>query len=298
MVLEGLSIFRDLGDVRAVGWCLCLLGQVAWSLGDYLGADRFLEESLANYRQVGDGPGESWVMDWTANIRLDEGQLEEAERLFRTAFENAGGDNAGVTPRAWNHFHRGLVHLAKGQREEGRGEMEKAFTLFTELKDPHGLDHTMLHLARIHCLEGKPEKAQPLIAKVLETAFASRLLPVLIETLTVIARYENAMGKDTQALAFLLMALHHPACRQATKDGVKEFYREIESRFPPEEVEGALRWAKASRLEIVVADWLAAHEAVAFEKKRTPGKKGKKLKGKKGKAKGKVKKGKGKKGKK
>lgn len=151
--------------------------------------------------------------------------------------------------------------------------MEKAFALFTELGDPHGLDHTMLHLARLHCLEGRPEKARPLLGKVLKTAFAQHLIPVLIESLTVIARYENAVGRDTQALAFLLMALHHPACRQATKDGVKDFYREIESRFPPEEVEGALRWAKASRLEIVVADWLAAHEAVASVAKKSTKKK-------------------------
>jgi tetratricopeptide (TPR) repeat protein len=246
-----------------------------------LGADRFLEESLDHYRKVEDGPGESWVMDWTANIRLDEGHFYEAEKLFQTAFEKAGGAQAGTTPQAWNHFHRGLVHLAKGQREEVRGEMEKAFKLFTELKDPNGLDQTMLHLARIHCLEGQAEKAQPLIRKVLETAFASRLTPVLIEALTVMARYEKAMGRDTQALAFLLMALHHPACRQATKDGVKDFYREIESRFPPDEVEGALRWAKASRLEIVVADWLAAHEAVSAEKNKKPRKKVKRVKSKK-----------------
>ncbi|HVZ79380.1 MAG TPA: tetratricopeptide repeat protein [bacterium] len=278
MVLEGLSIFRDLGDTRAVGWCLCLLAQVAWSLGDYLGADRFLEESLQHYREAQDHLGESWVLDWTGNIRLDEGQTAEAEALFRNAFEKAGGEKAVDTSKAWHHYHQGLIHLSQGRRPQARGEMEKALALFTRLEDPTGLDNAGLHLARLYCLEGAPDKGLPILRRVLETALRSGLVPVLAEALTVMARYEKAKGKDTQALAFLLMTLHHPACRQATKDGAKDFYRETEALFPADEVQGALRWAKGSRLEVVVADWLHSHEAVAAHagRKKTAHRTGKK----------------------
>jgi tetratricopeptide (TPR) repeat protein len=276
MFLEGLSIFRELGDTRATGWSLCLLGQVAWSLGDYMGADRFLEESLSYYRQSGDGLGEAWVLDWTANVRVDEGRLEEAEKLFRQGHDSAGGEKADDTPRAWHHYHLGILHLAKGDRTQGRAEMEKARVLFTKLGDPNGLDNTCIHLARLYCQEGQPGKALPLLKDSLETALSSGLVPVLVEALTVLAQYEKADGKDNQALALLLMALHHPACRQATKDGSEEFYREMQSKFPADEVAGALRWAKGSRLEVVVADWLGSHAAVAGlgSKRKTVKKKG------------------------
>jgi hypothetical protein len=139
--------------------------------------------------------------------------------------------------------------------------MDQALKTFEKHTDRIGEAVTRIHLARIEAEKGALEASVVQLQKAMDLALASRMLPIMTEGLTVLALLNHRAGNFEQALALLQMAVNHPACRRPTQEASETLLKELEARFSLDEREGAVRWARASRLENVVADWLASLES-------------------------------------
>jgi tetratricopeptide (TPR) repeat protein len=83
LYLEGLEIFREIGNRQGESRTLNGLGQIALNRGHLDEAERLHRGALAIDRSLGDLKGESHELTILGNIAKTRGDLEEAERLHR-----------------------------------------------------------------------------------------------------------------------------------------------------------------------------------------------------------------------
>ncbi len=113
------SLFRDIGDERAVADVLRQQGHNRLFSGELEEAERRISEALAAYRRLDDIRGEAWAMQnlaWIAFIRNDaveaEERLDESVELF-TRVSDWGGLSWALGLLAYVRFTRGRLHEAE-----------------------------------------------------------------------------------------------------------------------------------------------------------------------------------------
>jgi tetratricopeptide (TPR) repeat protein len=223
---------------------------------------------------MGDSRGEAWTLDLLGNLKLAQREDAEAEDFYRRAFVLLSQEGLSPLSRGWYGYHQGT--LWSFRQEAGRAEAEflEALGHFEKAKDKLGLAATLIQLGEGACLQKNFSSSRRYFQRAVGLCLQARLLPFLADGITGVARLLKAEGDERQAISFLMVALSHPTCRRQTKDRAVAFSLELQSHFPPQEVEGAAQWAKAARLEDVAASWLSANSALRAGKKR-PAKKAK-----------------------
>jgi non-specific serine/threonine protein kinase len=126
LMLEALSISRELGDDRNVVWAVRSLGAVADFKGDYEAARSYLEESVRLARHMGtEGLFDvAWSLTFLGDVYLYHEELEEAESAYKEGLDllrELGSQNVGA------YGARRLGHLALRQ-----GNLGEAAELFSE----------------------------------------------------------------------------------------------------------------------------------------------------------------------
>jgi tetratricopeptide (TPR) repeat protein len=86
---ESLAIARELGDTARIAAALQPLGMAFLGQGNFAGARSHLEEALALARDLGDRREIAAAMNAIAQLYRIEGELDEAERLYESALELA-----------------------------------------------------------------------------------------------------------------------------------------------------------------------------------------------------------------
>ncbi len=268
MFQEGMAISRDLGDSRAVAWSKGLLGQVGWATGDYPEAFKLYEESLALYLKLGDLRGEALILDLMGNVRLAQKEDKEAELFHQRSYDLLAQEGPNLQNKGWHQYHLGTLAVFREKWKEAKSLFLKALQYFSKNHEPLARVAALIQLGEVACREKDLAKARRHFQQAMEGALDSRLFPFLVDGLIGIAQLLKAEGDERQAISFLLAALNHPTCRQETKDRIVAFSMELQSRFSPQDVEGAIQWAKASRIEDVAKAWIASGK-----KERRPRKK-------------------------
>jgi predicted ATPase len=268
MFHEGISISRDLGDSRAVAWSKRLLGEVCWATGDYPEAFKLYEEALILYQNLGDIRGEALILELIGNVRLAQGEDSEAEMSYHRAYDLLTKEGPHLQNKAWHQYHLGALAVFREQWKEAKALFLKSLGYFEECHEPMGQTAVLIQLGEVACRQKAPTEARRYFQKAMRLALSSRLFPFLVDGLIGIAQLLKDEGDERQAISFLLAALNHSTCRQETKDRIVAFSMDLRSHFSAEDVEGAIQWAKASRIEDVVAAWLSSGKGVrSFNKK-------------------------------
>ena len=270
MFQEGMTISKDLGDSRAVAWSKSLLGQVCWSKGEYPEAFQLYEEALVLYQGLGDIRGEALILDLMANVRLAQGEDGEAEMYHQRAYDLLSEEGPNHQNKAWRQYHLGTLCVFRKNWKEAGSFFLKAFHYFVQNQEPLGQVASLIQLGEVACHQMALAEARGHFQKALRLALDSRLFPFLVDGLIGIAQLLKAEGDERQAISFLLVALNHPTCRQETKDRIVAFSMDLQSHFSAQDVEGAIQWAKASRIEDVVAAWISSGKKVRAPHKKVP----------------------------
>src|SRR5581483_2903817 len=278
MYQEAMAIFRDLGNSRAVAWAKNLLGFVGWAHGEYTEAFKLYEDGLDLYQKIGDVRGEAWTLDLMGNVRLAQREDQEAEMFYQRAYDLLKDEGADTQNNGWYQYHLGALLAFREKWAEGKNRFLKSLGYFVKGGDPLGQTAALVQLGEMDCALRNFSESKKYFKKALRTALESRLLPFLVDGLIGIAQLLKAEGDERQAISFLLVALNHPTCRRQTKDRIVRFSLELQSHFSSEDVEGAIQWAKASRIEDVVSAWAASQETTGPSKKKKTKKKAAKKK--------------------
>jgi predicted ATPase/predicted negative regulator of RcsB-dependent stress response len=260
MFREGMAISKDLGDSRAVAWAECLLGQVCWAKGEYPEAFKLYDEALALYHHLGDIRGEALIWDLVGNLQLAQKNDHDAEIAYQRAYDLLAGEGLDPQNKAWHQFHQGTLSSFRGDHKQAKSDFLKSLHNFERRREPIGQTVSLIRLGEVACRQKAPAEAHRYFQKAIRLALDSRLFPFLVDGLIGIAQLLKDEGDERQAVSFLLAALNHPTCRQEAKDRIVAFSMELQSHFSSQEVEGAIQWAKASRIEEVAAAWLSSRK--------------------------------------
>jgi DNA-binding winged helix-turn-helix (wHTH) protein/tetratricopeptide (TPR) repeat protein len=151
---ESLAIYRETGNRLSVSSEYDNLGDVDLYVGDLAGARRNYAEALTIYREMGDQNGVALVLLGLGDVLLAQGKHSEAKRRYSEALE--------ICRRLGNRSREAsaLSSLAKVQRMEGdtsdaRKNAAEAITKFAEVGDKIELAHVRLTVAEMDLDDGK-----------------------------------------------------------------------------------------------------------------------------------------------
>ncbi len=125
---RGLLIFRKLGLLEEIGFCLNSLGEIDYRLGRNMeGAKRLIEESLTIRRKIGDQWGIARSLNNLGNVLAALGNLREAKQVHQESLtlRKQMGDLQGEAISLHN-----LAYVT-----EGMGEFNQARCLYQESLD-------------------------------------------------------------------------------------------------------------------------------------------------------------------
>lgn len=163
------EIYEELGDLDRLAWVLNNLGGLVYLRGRWDEALELAERARATFKRIGDESQASIAGLNIAEVRSDQGRMEEAEPVFREVLDvrRAAGNPLKIAEAA-SLLGR---HLARvGQLEEARALLEESRELFAAEGDEEDLLTTDAWLIECLVLEGKGAAALPLAAEALQRA--------------------------------------------------------------------------------------------------------------------------------
>src|SRR5216683_3640580 len=195
---ESLAIYRETGNRLSVSNEYDDLGDVALHLGDLAAARRNYAEALAIYREMGDQNGVALVTLGLGDVLLAEGKHSEAKDKYSEALE--------ICRKLGNQSREAsaLSSLAKAQRIEGnvpeaKKNATQAIAKFEEVGDKIELTHVRLQMAEMALDEGKNTQSAS-AARLAETVFEeAKAGRYAADAKLILARALMAQGKLNDA---------------------------------------------------------------------------------------------------
>ncbi len=139
--------------------CVQFLGGICRDTGDWDGAEKWFQKSLAHAEAADNLGGIGTSLGLLGDIARKRGAYDKAEALFNQslAVQTELGDRAGMAT-SWGSL--GENELERGNLEAAETWLIKALLVFEELQMPDMLAEVNWVLARIYHAKGEPSKAQ------------------------------------------------------------------------------------------------------------------------------------------
>lgn len=164
---EGLALHRALGDTRGIAQALLDLSHMAREEdADYERATRYLTESRALFRQLGDDEGLGAVAWGLAQITHVRGDYAGGRTLFQEGLERFQRIGAKGTV-AYGYESLGEVSYFLGDFTAAEREWQIALQLHREVGSSSGAAFVLHHLARLRRREGRLSEAMVMLVEAL-----------------------------------------------------------------------------------------------------------------------------------
>jgi tetratricopeptide (TPR) repeat protein len=222
---------------------------VGW-LGQYDDAKRYLAESLALARELGDRSLMSSALNHLGHITQDQRQFGEATVYLEESLElsRESGDRLGATVAL---FNLGAIAMQTGARREAVTYAQESLALAREVGSRSLISSGLSLLGLIACDQGAAGRraAQPYLHEALTIALESRAAPFALYALFGFAKLRAREGQPIPAVELLGLVLNHPALIEGVRDLAEPLLAELEAGLPPPAVAAALDRGKAWTLE-------------------------------------------------
>ena len=113
---EALDLYREVGFEAGIAWGLKHLGHLAWKRGDLPQAQDRYREAVKILKKLGDRAYLCEAQRSLAELLVDDGRIDEAERFALEARETVGPQDA--LSQITTTFALGVVRAAQGRDEE------------------------------------------------------------------------------------------------------------------------------------------------------------------------------------
>lgn len=150
---QSLALYRDLGDGRSAAACLNNLGTVAVIQGDHERARRHFEESIELKRGLGDQRGIGLTLSNLAIVATKDGDFEAGKRLHEEALAILR-ELGMLTPLANSLSSLAELELLGGAAARARELVDEVLEIRRSLGDRGGLADTLITLTRVALAEG------------------------------------------------------------------------------------------------------------------------------------------------
>lgn len=145
LLLQGLHLWRNLGDTNQIAWTLFRLGAAVSSQGAYTQAQNYLAESIALHRARNDHWGIATVLNQLSSIASTQGDYVTASRLLSESLPiMREKQNSGGLAMALNLL--GRIELGQGNAAEAIPLLEESLTISKERQNREGQAWSLLNL--------------------------------------------------------------------------------------------------------------------------------------------------------
>ncbi|HSR31205.1 MAG TPA: protein kinase [Anaerolineae bacterium] len=296
LCLQGLSLFRELGDQR--GSALALHG-LAWTgchSGEYADAKQSFQESLALFRQVGDLEGIQAALHGLGYICWILGEYQRGRELHLEMLRlcQETGSQGGIA-RALGDL--GIDAYGLRQYEKAHELFGQSLAIYREIGDARGMCDELGDLAvaanalgnyaqaeqyarealrvlpegevdfdrgaweyrvlgSAACSLGNYADARKYLRRSLELAIAAQMPSRHLLTFVDVARVLATQSDQERALELLTLVMNHRFSWQIFKDEAAPLIAELEAELPPDVVAAAWARGRARDLDATVAELL------------------------------------------
>ena len=284
--LEGLALYREIGDRRGTAAALQGLAWCAWCDEEHAEAKLRFQDSLALFRQVGDPEGMTRCMHGlghTCWILGEYGQGEQIHTEMLRLCQDTG--NRGGTARALGDL--GIDVYGLRQYAKAYELLAQSLALYRDMGDMAGVTDELGDLAEAANLLGDYAAAERYAREVVafvESWFAYRVLgnaarglgnyvdarAYLCRSLQVtgrpgrylwpllgVAQLLACQGEKERALELLSLIMNHRMSWQVVKDQARLLAVELEAELSPDVAAAAQERGRARDLKATVAELLA-----------------------------------------
>jgi len=165
---QSLSLYEELGDESGIAASLNALAISAQDRGDYLAAQSYLERSLACWRLLPDRLSIARCLHNLANVVKTRGDYPRARWALREA-EDIFQQLGDRSGAAWSVNQLGDIAREQGNLGEARSLYQRALAAFQEAGDPWGSARSLADLANIDWVQGDYSAARVAYREALET---------------------------------------------------------------------------------------------------------------------------------
>lgn len=180
-------------------------GHLAFFMGRYVEAQRYLEESLEIARESGNRQRIAAALQPLGMACLGQGLMDDARKHLREAIafarELGVKRDIGAAMSAMGSFHR-----VEGALDESQRLYDEALALLGEVGDHGGCAIVLLNLAILAVMRGKPPRARDLLSEAVEISDSIGQERIGLSTIEVCSGLAAACGEYAQAARFFGVA--------------------------------------------------------------------------------------------
>lgn len=224
---DALKLSRAVGHKNGIAWLLCLTGRVMKEQDRTEEALSDLSDSLEMYKAIGGLTGEALVSKAMADVYMDTGDVEKAERLLERALQIER--NLETSRDILSTLLRlSKVYLAKRQHDQALSFISQLLVLAEQIDVPSDVSiigDAQLTKARILLSKGDNHEALASIKSAHTVYQKLKLAAEIAKTKIVEAEIMLAAGSDRKKAINLLVE----ASKTFEKEGLEDMRKEAES---------------------------------------------------------------------
>ena len=204
---QSLSLYQEIDDQWGIATSLNALGIPARDRGDYAVAEEYFARSLACWRALSDPLSIARCLHNLANVTKARGDYSRAQ----AALQEATAVFAGLGDRsgaAWSINQQGDIAREQGELAAARKFYERALSVFRESGDRWGAARSLTDLGYIYCEQGDYSAAHAAYREALETFAELSHRRGMARTFEGSACLAAAQGHSVRALKLAGAAAH------------------------------------------------------------------------------------------
>jgi len=256
---ESLPLARALAesgvDRATLAQVLYGLGRLAWSLSQLDEAATLFEEGLALARALGDQTLELHALNGLGLISLSLKRSAEARARWDEGRALAAQRGNRVRLAVFLN-NLGEVDRGEGKYREAGERYQEALALSREVGDRHNEVFLLLNLGLLAMALGEVAEAEEHFRAGIRQAWEFGTLPLSLWAVADLGWVRARAGDSRTALAWLGLALSHPAADANVRDAADPVLAELRAVLSPEEIEAGLARGQTLTLEEVVQELL------------------------------------------
>jgi len=256
-----LAVSQLLGNTHEAAWIRCSVGGVARALGEYEEARQAFEAVVAFGRQVGDKGMEGQMEFALGETALIVGHYADARQRFENSLAAHACTEVGEGV-AWVHIYQGHLALETGDPDAAADYGRRGILEMTQVDNPWGVASAHFLLGSALAARGEQAAAGSHLLEALRLDLQQNSVNLSARHLIGLARWLTARGESLRALEVLEIGRQSSQSWHDSRVAADQLADSLAASLPPAEVEAAFARAAGHDLLLLTAELLAIHASL------------------------------------